>query len=234
MSHDQLTVRITINKETPLPSTASSLVSRWHKKRIALFLLMSGLLVFAIYRFYFQNSPVNETVLPPAFTEHQAPAGAAVSPLPVVPEAPKKVASLPAEKKAALPALPNGTALATRQNTHKTRQVSSSVIKRVVLSRDIQHNEPRLPLQNLISLSKLSDNSLYLFSEINGLSGQGIHHRWFYKNQLMMDISHTLGAERWRCFSRKSFNKKLLGQWRVDITDQHGKLLHQQSFKLQP
>lgn len=233
MSQDQLTVRITINKEASMPPTASTPVSRWHKKRIVLFLLILGLLIFAVYRVFLPNLPVSEAILPPVFSENQAPASVAISPLQEAPDAPQKVVSLPAGKKAALPALPSNTALPTRQNINPAIHVPSSTIKRVVLSRDMQHNKPRLPLHSPVSLSRLSDNSLYLFSEINGLPGQSIHHRWFYKNQLMLDISHTLGAKRWRCFSRKSFNKKLLGEWRVEITDQHGKLLHQQRFKLQ-
>lgn len=226
MSQDQLTIRINLNKETP--ATIPTAEPSWHVKRICLFLLVVGLLIFALYRVLLVNSPVSEAVLPPLVSENPTSLKLPASPQQTAPAAPQQLAALPAKSQI----LPPSTTLTSTRLGKPAELTMSRVIKRALLSRDIQHNEPRQPIHGSLSLHDLPDHSVYLFSEIESAVGQTIHHRWFYKNQLMMDIPHTLEAKRWRSFSRKTFNKKLLGEWRVEITDQHDTLLWQLRFNL--
>ncbi len=235
MSQENLTVRITINKDVPEPPVCvAPSPSRWHKKRVFWLIPALLLLAYGVAAPFIHKTRPEEIPLPQTLNEIAPLPETPLNPLIIEPGSPQKSPSLPAMTIAAQPA-PSKQAHAThRQNIPSTTVTNtpSPRIKRMVISLHIRHHEPKQVLSTTISLNDLPDKSLYLFTEVSGTPGQMIHHRWRYKNKIVMDIPLTLGAKRWRCFTRKYFDAKHLGEWRVEITDDHGKLLGQQSITI--
>lgn len=213
---------------TPTPS-------KWHKRHAPLLILALLLLAYGVLAPFIHKTHTEETPLPQTLNEITPLPETPLSPLMTEPNSPQKSALLPAMTIAAQPA-PSKQAYTTQwQNISPTTtdtNTPSPHIKRMAVSRYIRHHEPKQVLSTTISLNNLPDKSLYIFTEVSGTPGQMIHHRWRYKNKIVTDIPLTLGAKRWRCFTRKYFDTKHLGEWRVEITDDHGKLLDQRSITI--
>lgn len=67
---------------------------------------------------------------------------------------------------------------------------------------------------------------VYFFSELSGLSGHTVTHRWNFAEQTLFEKSFTVGGDRWRVWSSKKIQPALKGNWSVDVIDQDGLLLH--------
>ena len=117
-------------------------------------------------------------------------------------------------------------------STTQLMHVLPPFLQRAQLSLGINNREPQNRLPAQITLSELPESRLFMFTELSGKAGETIHHRWKYEEQLIADIPIKVGADRWRCYSSKHLNKNYLGNWVVEITDDQGKVLYTQAFKL--
>ena len=73
-------------------------------------------------------------------------------------------------------------------------------------------------------------NKIFFFTDIKGLAGQTITHRWEYKGQVMFEISFNIGASRWRVWSNKTLDPGWLGEWKVSVVDSTGNAIAESSF----
>ena len=105
-------------------------------------------------------------------------------------------------------------------------------LKRVQLSTKIVRREPVDSLNSPIPLIQLPENRLYFFTEIIGKSGQTLHHRWLYKNKVMVNIPIKVNSPRWRFYSSKHVNKDFLGEWLLEVIDDQGNRLYQQTVQI--
>ncbi|MBV1872413.1 MAG: DUF2914 domain-containing protein [Gammaproteobacteria bacterium] len=105
-------------------------------------------------------------------------------------------------------------------------------LQRAKLSTGINKREPTSELSSQVQLDALPESRLYMFTELRGKSGQTIHHRWRYKDQVMADVPMKIGGDHWRCYSSKRVSEKYLGEWVVEITDDRGEVLYKQSIML--
>lgn len=71
---------------------------------------------------------------------------------------------------------------------------------------------------------------LTLYSEVKGLNGQTIEHRWYYEGKLMTSVKLPVKLDYWRTYSRKEFDPIQKGEWRVEILDPQQNLLFSHHF----
>ncbi len=82
----------------------------------------------------------------------------------------------------------------------------------------------REPVDSLSSLSN-EHRQVYFFSELHGLNGQSVIHRWQHNGQVMAEIKFEVGANRWRVWSSKNLLPEWTGEWRVSVIDGAGNTL---------
>jgi type II secretory pathway predicted ATPase ExeA len=70
---------------------------------------------------------------------------------------------------------------------------------------------------------------LYYFSEVKGLQGQEITHRWEHEGETLAEVSFPIGGNRWRVYSSKRLIPPMAGDWRVVVSSE-GEALHVDHF----
>lgn len=100
-------------------------------------------------------------------------------------------------------------------------------VVRSVVTTAIYEKEPQSDLQQVST-----DNTrVYYFTEIRGLSGHSVTHRWEYNGQVMAEITFQIEANRWRTWSSKNMIESWIGTWQVSVLDEGGNLLEQSRFE---
>jgi len=59
-----------------------------------------------------------------------------------------------------------------------------------------------------------------------------IYHNWYYRDKLTTKIKLTLKPPSWSTFSTIQLRESDIGPWRVEITDQYGKLIKVSRFSV--
>jgi Protein of unknown function (DUF2914) len=72
---------------------------------------------------------------------------------------------------------------------------------------------------------------IFYFTELTGLSGQTLVHRWEHDGQVMAEVPFEVGAARWRVYSSKRLDPSWLGEWRVSVVDSTGRVLASNEFE---
>ena len=99
-------------------------------------------------------------------------------------------------------------------------------VARAVFSHDIQDREPADAITQLSN----DENKIFYFTELKGLEGQTVTHRWEYNGQVMAEVPFQVGANRWRVYSSKTLDPVWLGQWKASVVDQSGATLSVNTF----
>ncbi|MFC4657031.1 DUF2914 domain-containing protein [Rheinheimera marina] len=103
----------------------------------------------------------------------------------------------------------------------------SGTLRKVVLTMD----KPGPAAQQLVLPLQLDrPTELALYTEVVGLAGQQIEHRWFYKDKLMTRVELPVKLPYWRTWSQKRFYPAELADWRVEILGPQQKLLFSYSL----
>lgn len=98
-------------------------------------------------------------------------------------------------------------------------------VARAVFARAIVEREP----QDVVSA--VDPNApLYFFTEILGMQGQTVRHRWEYAGQIMAEVEFQVGAQRWRIYSSKRFLPGQTGPWTVSVVDAAGRVLRSETL----
>ncbi len=99
-------------------------------------------------------------------------------------------------------------------------------VARAVFARAIVDREP----QDVVSGIEGSSEQLYFFTEILGMQGQTVRHRWEYAGQIMAEVEFKVGAQRWRIYSSKRFLPGQTGLWTVSVIDDSGRVLRSETL----
>lgn len=91
----------------------------------------------------------------------------------------------------------------------------------------------REPVDTLSSLSN-DHRQVYFFSELRGLNGQSVTHRWQHNGQVMAEVKFQVGADRWRVWSSKQLLPQWTGQWQVSVIDGAGNQLGEATLDYTP
>lgn len=87
----------------------------------------------------------------------------------------------------------------------------------------------RAPINDVDILSAV-DNKIYFFSELLGLNGQTVSHRWVFDGQVMAEVPFDVGSNRWRVWSSKTLVPAWNGRWIVEVVTAEGEVLTQKDF----
>jgi hypothetical protein len=87
----------------------------------------------------------------------------------------------------------------------------------------------REPTDTVASLPN-DQNVVYYFTELQGMEGLTIFHRWQFGGEVMADVPFTVAGPRWRVYSSKALVPGWLGEWTVTVVDEHGNELRTDRF----
>ena len=87
----------------------------------------------------------------------------------------------------------------------------------------------RAPINDVDILSAV-DNKIYFFSELLGLNGQIVTHRWVFDGQVMAEVLFDVRSNRWRVWSSKTLVPAWSGRWIVEVVTAEGEVLDQKDF----
>ena len=99
-------------------------------------------------------------------------------------------------------------------------------VARATFTTDIDNREPVNEISNLDNEA----SKVYYFTELKGLKGQTISHRWEQNGEVQATVRFDVGGDRWRVWSSKNLQPEFTGEWQVMVIDEAGNVLSQNAF----
>ena len=93
--------------------------------------------------------------------------------------------------------------------------------------------ENREPIDKVGQLSN-DNEKIYFFTEIKGMAGKTITHRWEHSGDVKAEVKFKVGSDRWRIWSSKNLQPHWIGEWIVTVMDDEGKTLAEESMAYVP
>ncbi len=87
----------------------------------------------------------------------------------------------------------------------------------------------REPQDSVTSLPNDASQILF-YTEFSGLEGHTLTHVWERDGIEMARVPFVVGGSRWRVYSTKNLDPSWLGEWKVSVVDEEGRVLHSESF----
>ena len=120
----------------------------------------------------------------------------------------------------------NISATAAEQTTSDSGSVARAAFTSQIVDRE--------PVDSLTELGNDSDR-IYFFTDLRGLAGQIVTHKWEHDGQVMAEIKFKVGnGPRWRVYSSKNLLPIWTGQWTVSVIDENGSSLNVSTFNYVP
>ena len=105
--------------------------------------------------------------------------------------------------------------------------VQAAGISRSIFTTEIKDKEPISELKQVPS----DVTRIYFFTEITGLNGHTIIHRWEYNGHVLAEVNCQLNGDRWRTWSSKNMLSSWLGKWQVSVLDEGGNVIEMSEFE---
>ena len=105
--------------------------------------------------------------------------------------------------------------------------VQAAGISRSIFTTEIKDKEPISELKQVQS----DVTRIYFFTEITGLNGHNIIHRWEYNGQVLAEVTFQVNGDRWRTWSSKNMLSSWLGKWQVSVLDEGGNVIETSEFE---
>ncbi len=129
---------------------------------------------------------------------------------------------------------PNSEQASTADTQPPTVDPSAFLI-RAQLTREIVDREPADNLPDVIEWPADGGLDLFFFTELHGLSGQTVLHRWFHEGQLRAEIPFEVGSDwRWRVYSKKWIPEDRLGKWEAEAIAANGRRIALDQVEIVP
>lgn len=88
----------------------------------------------------------------------------------------------------------------------------------------------REPVDHVVILSS-RQKSVYFFTDIRGMQGRTVAHRWEYHGRVMSVVPFTVKGPRWRVYSKMLMSPDQTGEWMVTVVDMEtGWPIHSELF----
>lgn len=98
-------------------------------------------------------------------------------------------------------------------------------VSRTAFTRQIVNREP---VDQLTTAQ--TGQVINYFSELKGLQGHVITHRWEHNGQFKLGMQFPVNGQRWRVHSSKTLHKNTAGTWTVSVINDDGTLLKQDTL----
>ena len=66
---------------------------------------------------------------------------------------------------------------------------------------------------------------VFYFTELRGMEGHRITHRWLHQGEVMAEVSFEVHGPSWRVKSSKNLQPDWQGEWTVEVVDEQGRIL---------
>lgn len=106
-----------------------------------------------------------------------------------------------------------GVVWAEEQSPVPNASVARAIFTTAVVDRE--------PVDDLTSLP-VDRDEVYFFTDLRGLEGRTVTHRWEYGGQVVSEVPFEVGGPRWRVYSKKSLKAAQAGEWTVMVLDESG------------
>ena len=138
-------------------------------------------------------------------------------------------------EKPSRPASPTaGPASASVSPPAAVSESANDKVARVQLAARMQGLEPGPPIQLPIRLSQGQSRTIYFFTELRGLSGRSVLHRWERNGRIMHQRQLHPASQSWRAYSAMTITGDMRGSWRISAVDATtGKVLAGQRFEVE-
>lgn len=90
----------------------------------------------------------------------------------------------------------------------------------------------REPVDQLSHIS--AGQQVYYFTELNGLQGHVITHKWERDGAFQLGLQFPVGGSPWRVNSSKNITPNLAGSWTVTVQNDDGSILKQETLVVDP
>ena len=117
----------------------------------------------------------------------------------------------------AAPVLAQTDSTATTQSATTPAAAPSGAVQRAVICSGVAEREPVDALTEVPA----GTEKVFFFTEITGMEGRTVTHRWVRDGATMAEVSIAVGAARWRCYSTKTI-AGMAGAWSVEVIDDAG------------
>ena len=103
-------------------------------------------------------------------------------------------------------------------------------VARAVFTSGVENREP---VDTITTLSNDKDK-IYFFTDLRGLGGQTVTHRWEYQGKTVSEVKFNVGGPRWRVWTSKNIPVKWVGPWVIEVVDEDENVLTQKLFYYSP
>lgn len=118
----------------------------------------------------------------------------------------------------------------------KQMHPTAEVIKRAQFASNVINREPVDELNTpQLTWKDPEPKYFHFFTEFYDAEGQTLSHNWYLNDQLQTTVSFDVKSPyRWRTYSKKRVTADLVGEWRVDVINEAGHVLHSDTLSLLP
>lgn len=100
---------------------------------------------------------------------------------------------------------------------------ASDKVARAVFTTSVADREPADQITSL----KNDVQQVYFYTELTGLEGQSVAHKWEHAGEVKAAVTFDVKAPRWRAWSSKNLDPSWTGEWTVSVVDASGATLAQ-------
>ena len=99
-------------------------------------------------------------------------------------------------------------------------------VTRALFTRQVKELEP----VDTVSVLPNDITRVIYFTEIHGMAGQTITHRWEFNGKIVLEKKHEVESSRWRAYTSKTLDPTWLGEWKASVVDAAGGTLSVNTF----
>jgi hypothetical protein len=103
---------------------------------------------------------------------------------------------------------------------------AQGTVARSIITTAVEDREPTNDLTEVPA----SEERVLFFTDLRGMAGQTIKHRWLHAGEQVAEVDFNVGGPRWRIWSSKSMIPDWQGNWTVQVIDGNGQVVAEKQF----
>ena len=120
----------------------------------------------------------------------------------------------------------NSRAAETAPASARAPVLIAGSVTRTLFTREVKDLEP----VDTVSVLTNDKTRITYFTEIHGMAGQTITHRWEFNGKIVLEKKHEVESSRWRAYTSKTLDPAWLGEWKASVVDAAGGTLSVNTF----
>lgn len=103
---------------------------------------------------------------------------------------------------------------------------AQGTVARSAVTTEVVDREPTSDLSHVPA----SEAQVIFYTDLHGMAGQTILHRWMHRDEQVAEVSFNVGGPRWRVWSSKKMMPDWQGEWTVQVIDAGGEVVAEKPF----